>query len=67
MLNRVEGRTWYTPYRGKLWIASTGIRISRQDVAVHEKTYTFIEGGRFFEVYFKAEMVMYVPSFFVIL
>ncbi|KAK7576508.1 hypothetical protein V9T40_012794 [Parthenolecanium corni] len=43
-IRTVEGRTWYTPYRGKLWIASTGLRISRQDADVQENTYRIIKG-----------------------
>lgn len=46
ILHRVEGRTWYTPYRGKLWIASTGLRISRQDADIQETSYRFIKGGK---------------------
>ncbi|XP_065218336.1 activating signal cointegrator 1 isoform X2 [Planococcus citri] len=43
-IRKGEGRTWYTSYRGKLWIASTGIKVSRQDAIKQENTYRNIVG-----------------------
>lgn len=41
-----EGRTWYTSYRGKLWIASTGVKLSRQEAVKYENMYRLIKGGK---------------------
>ncbi|NXL90961.1 TRIP4 protein, partial [Alectura lathami] len=38
-IKRVEGRTWYTPHRGRLWIAATAKRPSPQEISELEATY----------------------------
>lgn len=43
-----EGRTWYTPYRGKLWIASSGAHVSRSDCEKYENTYRLLRGDIIF-------------------
>lgn len=41
---RVEGRSWYTPHRGRLWIAATAKRPSPQEVSELQTTYRFLRG-----------------------
>ncbi|GAB0193899.1 activating signal cointegrator 1 [Grus americana] len=38
-IKRVEGRTWYTSHRGRLWIAATAKRPSPQEISELETTY----------------------------
>ncbi|XP_025055687.1 activating signal cointegrator 1 [Alligator sinensis] len=38
-IKRVEGRTWYTSHRGRLWIAATGKRPSSQEISELEAVY----------------------------
>ncbi|MFT7814382.1 activating signal cointegrator 1 isoform X2 [Arapaima gigas] len=38
-IKRVEGRTWYTPHRGRLWIAAAAKRPAPQEVAQVEAMY----------------------------
>ncbi|XP_064013217.1 activating signal cointegrator 1 isoform X2 [Pogoniulus pusillus] len=38
-IKRVEGRTWYTSHRGRLWIAATAKRPSAQEISELEATY----------------------------
>lgn len=38
-IKRVEGRTWYTSHRGRLWIAATAKRPTPQEVAEVAATY----------------------------
>ncbi|XP_076880252.1 activating signal cointegrator 1 isoform X3 [Brachyhypopomus gauderio] len=38
-IKRVEGRTWYTSHRGRLWIAAAAKRPSPQEIAQVEATY----------------------------
>uniref|UniRef100_UPI00398F5225 activating signal cointegrator 1-like n=1 Tax=Pristiophorus japonicus TaxID=55135 RepID=UPI00398F5225 len=38
-IKRVEGRTWYTSHRGRLWIAAAAKRPSSQEVTEIEGTY----------------------------
>ncbi|XP_028678577.2 activating signal cointegrator 1 [Erpetoichthys calabaricus] len=47
-IKRVEGRTWYTPHRGRLWIAAAAKRPTPQEISQVEDTYRFIykEGKR---------------------
>ncbi|KFQ28750.1 Activating signal cointegrator 1, partial [Merops nubicus] len=41
-IKRVEGRTWYTSHRGRLWIAATAKRPSPQEIAELETTYRML-------------------------
>ncbi|NXW55965.1 TRIP4 protein, partial [Eurystomus gularis] len=41
-IKRVEGRTWYTSHRGRLWIAATARRPSLQEIAELETTYRML-------------------------
>ncbi|KFP92097.1 Activating signal cointegrator 1, partial [Apaloderma vittatum] len=41
-IKRVEGRTWYTPHRGRLWIAATAKRPSPQEISELETTYKML-------------------------
>ncbi|NXR42872.1 TRIP4 protein, partial [Zosterops hypoxanthus] len=41
-LKRVEGRTWYTSHRGRLWIAATAKRPSPQEISELEATYRIL-------------------------
>ncbi|KAM5292689.1 activating signal cointegrator 1 isoform 2-T2 [Ctenodactylus gundi] len=43
-IKRVEGRSWYTPHRGRLWIAATGKRPSPQEVSELQATYRLLRG-----------------------
>ncbi|KAF4017388.1 hypothetical protein G4228_008763 [Cervus hanglu yarkandensis] len=43
-IKRVEGRSWYTPHRGRLWIAATAKRPSPQEVSELQTTYLFLRG-----------------------
>lgn len=41
-LCRVEGRTWYTSHRGRLWIAAAANRPTPQEIAEVEAMYRHI-------------------------
>uniref|UniRef100_U3K5D1 Activating signal cointegrator 1 n=1 Tax=Ficedula albicollis TaxID=59894 RepID=U3K5D1_FICAL len=41
-VKRVEGRTWYTSHRGRLWIAATAKRPSPQEISELEATYRML-------------------------
>ncbi|NWY69318.1 TRIP4 protein, partial [Erithacus rubecula] len=41
-LKRVEGRTWYTSHRGRLWIAATAKKPSPQEISELEATYRML-------------------------
>ncbi|NXB36665.1 TRIP4 protein, partial [Eulacestoma nigropectus] len=41
-IKRVEGRTWYTSHRGRLWIAATAKRPSPQEVSELEASYRML-------------------------
>ncbi|NXP47382.1 TRIP4 protein, partial [Heliornis fulica] len=41
-IKRVEGRTWYTSHRGRLWIAATVKRPSPQEISELETTYRML-------------------------
>ncbi|XP_053128774.1 activating signal cointegrator 1 isoform X2 [Hemicordylus capensis] len=41
-IKRVEGRTWYTSHRGRLWIAATAKRPSPQEICELETTYKIL-------------------------
>ncbi|NWH57393.1 TRIP4 protein, partial [Geococcyx californianus] len=41
-IKRVEGRTWYTPHRGRLWITATAKRPSPQEISELEATYRML-------------------------
>lgn len=43
-VKRVEGRTWYTSHRGRLWIAATAKRPSPQEISELEATYRMLLG-----------------------
>ncbi|XP_061451061.1 activating signal cointegrator 1 isoform X2 [Rhineura floridana] len=43
-IKRVEGRTWYTSHRGRLWIAATAKRPSPQEICEQEATYKILLG-----------------------
>ncbi|XP_021092750.1 activating signal cointegrator 1 isoform X4 [Heterocephalus glaber] len=43
-IKRVEGRSWYTPHRGRLWIAATGKKPSPQEVSELQATYRLLCG-----------------------
>ncbi|XP_012500284.1 PREDICTED: activating signal cointegrator 1 [Propithecus coquereli] len=40
----VEGRSWYTPHRGRLWIAATAKKPSPQEVSELQATYRLLRG-----------------------
>ena len=42
---RHEGRTWYTPHRGRLWIAATAKTPTPQEIADNEQTYRYLYKG----------------------
>ncbi|KFO80856.1 Activating signal cointegrator 1 [Cuculus canorus] len=41
-IKRVEGRTWYTSHRGRLWIAATAKRPSPQEISELEAAYRML-------------------------
>ncbi|XP_019360091.1 PREDICTED: activating signal cointegrator 1 isoform X2 [Gavialis gangeticus] len=41
-IKRVEGRTWYTSHRGRLWIAATAKRPSLQEISEVEAVYRML-------------------------
>ncbi|XP_075753593.1 activating signal cointegrator 1 [Pelodiscus sinensis] len=41
-IKRVEGRTWYTSHRGRLWIAATAKRPSSQEISELEASYRML-------------------------
>uniref|UniRef100_A0A8C2Y590 Activating signal cointegrator 1 n=1 Tax=Coturnix japonica TaxID=93934 RepID=A0A8C2Y590_COTJA len=41
-IKRVEGRTWYSSHRGRLWIAATAKRPSPQEISELENTYRML-------------------------
>uniref|UniRef100_A0A6J0USP5 Activating signal cointegrator 1 isoform X1 n=1 Tax=Pogona vitticeps TaxID=103695 RepID=A0A6J0USP5_9SAUR len=41
-VKRVEGRTWYTSHRGRLWIAATAKRPSPQEITELEASYRIL-------------------------
>ncbi|XP_075386980.1 activating signal cointegrator 1 isoform X2 [Tenrec ecaudatus] len=43
-IKRVEGRTWYTPHRGRLWIAATAQKPSPQEISELQATYRLLHG-----------------------
>ncbi|XP_001509179.3 activating signal cointegrator 1 isoform X1 [Ornithorhynchus anatinus] len=43
-IKRVEGRTWYTSHRGRLWIAATAKRPSPQEISELQATYRLLLG-----------------------
>ena len=43
-IKRIEGRTWYTTHRGRLWIASTAQTPSEEDIADVQTFYQGILG-----------------------
>ncbi|MBZ3889125.1 Activating signal cointegrator 1 [Sciurus carolinensis] len=43
-IKRVEGRSWYTPHRGRLWVAATGKKPSPQEVSELQATYRLLRG-----------------------
>ncbi|XP_005393810.1 PREDICTED: activating signal cointegrator 1 [Chinchilla lanigera] len=43
-IKRVEGRSWYTPHRGRLWIAATGKKPSPQEISELQATYRLLRG-----------------------
>ncbi|XP_006979385.1 activating signal cointegrator 1 isoform X3 [Peromyscus maniculatus bairdii] len=43
-IKRVEGRSWYTAHRGRLWIAATGKKPSPQEVSELQATYCLLRG-----------------------
>ncbi|XP_062945563.1 activating signal cointegrator 1 isoform X2 [Cynocephalus volans] len=43
-IKRVEGRSWYTPHRGRLWIASTAKKPSPQEISELQATYRLLRG-----------------------
>ena len=42
---RVEGRVWYTPHRGRLWIAATAKQPTEQDIKAVEGMYRALYGN----------------------
>uniref|UniRef100_A0A8D0B447 Activating signal cointegrator 1 n=1 Tax=Salvator merianae TaxID=96440 RepID=A0A8D0B447_SALMN len=44
-IKRVEGRTWYTSHRGRLWIAATAKRPTPQEIRELEATYKILLGN----------------------
>uniref|UniRef100_A0A4X2L970 Activating signal cointegrator 1 n=1 Tax=Vombatus ursinus TaxID=29139 RepID=A0A4X2L970_VOMUR len=43
-IKRVEGRTWYTSHRGRLWIAATAKSPSSQEISELQDTYRLLLG-----------------------
>ncbi|XP_049634631.1 activating signal cointegrator 1 [Suncus etruscus] len=43
-IKRVEGRSWYTPHRGRLWIAATAKRPAPQEISELQATYRLLRG-----------------------
>lgn len=43
-IKRVEGRTWYTPHRGRLWITAAAKQPTEQEVTAVEGMYTALYG-----------------------
>ncbi|XP_074150940.1 activating signal cointegrator 1 isoform X2 [Sminthopsis crassicaudata] len=43
-IKRVEGRTWYTSHRGRLWIAAAAKRPSSQEISELQNTYRLLLG-----------------------
>ncbi|XP_062998840.1 activating signal cointegrator 1 [Elgaria multicarinata webbii] len=41
-IKRVEGRTWYTSHRGRLWVAATAQKPSAQEICELEATYRIL-------------------------
>ncbi|XP_068596209.1 activating signal cointegrator 1 [Brachionichthys hirsutus] len=41
-IKRVEGRTWYTPHRGRLWIAAAAKKPTPQEIAEVEAMYRHV-------------------------
>ncbi|CAG5134909.1 unnamed protein product [Candidula unifasciata] len=41
-----EGRTWYSPHRGRLWIASTAKSPSPDDIREHEHMYAHLRNDK---------------------
>lgn len=39
VVNRAEGRSWYTTHRGRLWIAATSKQPDREDIKHMEAFY----------------------------
>lgn len=42
---RHEGRSWYTPHRGRLWIAATAKPPTPQETADVEQQYRYLLNG----------------------
>ena len=45
-IKRVEGRTWYTPHRGRLWIAAAAKQPTDHDIAAVEAMYRALYGHK---------------------
>ena len=43
-IKRVEGRTWYTPHRGRLWIAAAAKQPTEQEIAAVKGMYRALYG-----------------------
>lgn len=43
-IKKVEGRTWYTPHRGRLWIAAAAKQPTEHDIAAVEGMYKALYG-----------------------
>ncbi|XP_065912822.1 activating signal cointegrator 1-like isoform X2 [Dysidea avara] len=52
-IKKHEGRVWYTPHRGRLWIAATRKEASREDINTLEQLYKSLYAGR--EITFPTE------------
>lgn len=46
-IKRHEGRTWYSPHRGRLWIASAAKVSLREDIEAVEEFYRLFLQGKF--------------------
>ncbi|KAL9974438.1 hypothetical protein ACROYT_G011468 [Oculina patagonica] len=44
-IKKVEGRTWYTPHRGRLWIAAAAKQPTEQEIAAVEGMYRALYGN----------------------
>ena len=44
-IKRVEGRSWYSAHRGRLWIASTSQKVEKEEIEQWEQSYRNLNPG----------------------
>ena len=54
---RHEGRTWYTPFRGRLWIHAGSKQPSEHDIKEVETFYKCFYSSKFREINFKLNSI----------